>query len=276
MTSPTTALWLVLCCLPWPAGICRGCLAAEPPPAALSPPVRSANFVVEAPEAGLAQEVLSWAESLRSELLCRWDQLPRDTQPPAWPRPVRIVVHRQHPGYYATEFASDGSVTITLWAGDPQLHSTVRHEVCHAVLHLRYPNRLLPRWLDEGLAVCQELPQEQQRLLAPLARSPRRFSTRQLLHLRDYPREVELFYAQSYSLTDFLIRRHGELALLWFLEASFALGQEAALRQVLGYADIEELDRAWWSAVQPSRWRGRTEPAPLPLHPLPLQAAARW
>lgn len=214
--------------------------------------VRSANFLVEAPETAMAERVLAWCEATRSELLRRWDSAPAD-QPdavPPWPRPVHVVVHRHHPGFYATTFGSDGSVTITLWAGDLHLESTVRHEVCHAVLHLRYPGRYIPRWLDEGLAVCQELPDEQHRLLEPLRSASRRFSVRQLMLMREYPREVLLFYAQSYSLTDFLVKRHGESALLRFLEASFTLGQEAALKQVLGYADCEALEAAWWSAFR--------------------------
>lgn len=214
--------------------------------------VRSANFLVEAPDAATAQSVLAWAEAARAELLRRWNQIPPEQPGPvsSWPRPVRVVVHRQHPGFYATTFGSDGDVTITLWAGDLHLESTVRHEVCHAVLHLRYPGRYIPRWFDEGLAVCQELPEEQRRLLEPLRTATRRFSTRQLIQMRDYPRDVALFYAQSYSLIQFLVQRHGETALLRFLEVSFSRGQEAALKQVLGYADFDALDAAWWSAFQ--------------------------
>jgi hypothetical protein len=206
------------------------------------PSARSVNFIVLAPDAALAQRVLEWAEKARSETSSRLS----GRQPlPDWPRPVTITVHRDHPGFFATEFAGNGVVSITLWAGDLHLESTVRHEVCHAVLHLRYPGRIIPRWLDEGLAVCQELPVEQQRQLTPLLRAPRRFSTRQLLGLTEYPREIGLFYAQSYSLVDFLIQRHGEAELLRFLETSFQVGQENALRQVLGYATVEELDQQW-------------------------------
>lgn len=239
-----------------PTGCVR--LQSSPATAAQVPSavtIRSANFLVEAPEAAVARQVLGWAEAARGDLLRRWDGQPDDgddAAPPPWPRPVRIVVHRRHPGFYATEFGSDGSVTITLWAGDLHLHSTVRHEVCHAVLHLRYPGRLIPRWFDEGLAVCQELPEERERLVQPLLRSSHRFSTRQLFQMRDYPRDIALFYAQSYSLVDFLVTRHGERELLRFLEAAFTLGQEAALSHVLGYASIEALDAAWWSSVRSS------------------------
>jgi hypothetical protein len=231
--------------------------------------VRSPNFVVYAPDAEIAQQVADWAEAARGELLHRWEQgsgvrgqgsgagdkttvlfspIPDPRPPtPTWPRPVTITVHRDHPGFFATEFGNDGVVSITLWAGDLHLESTVRHEVCHAVLHLRYPNRFIPRWFDEGLAVFQESPVEQQRQLSPLFRAERRFSVRQLAGLSEYPREVALFYAQSYSLVDFLIRRHGERELLRFLEASFKLGQEKALQQVLGYGSFEELERLWWA-----------------------------
>jgi hypothetical protein len=210
--------------------------------------VRTVNFVVHAPDAAQAQQVAGWAEQMRSELLTRWSGDP-NARPAPWPRPVTITVHRDHPGFFATEFLRDGTAAITLWAGDLHLQSTVRHEVCHAVLHLRYPASYIPRWLDEGLAVCQELPAEQRRQLAPLGRAERRFALRQLFSFSEYPRDVGLFYAQSYSLVSFLVERHGEPALLRFLEASFTLGQENALRQALGYASIEELERRWLESL---------------------------
>lgn len=189
-----------------------------------------------------------WAEQARRDIHRRWfnqEALP-------WPRLVTIEVHRDHPGYYATSFTSDGVVTITLWAGDPHLESTVRHEVWHACVHLRYPGNLIPRWIDEGLAVCNESKVEQERMLAPLFRTNRRFPLRELLSLREYPREVYLFYAQSYSLADFLVRKHGEKQVIRFLETSFRVGQEKALQQVLGYGSIEELEREWlaWGSTR--------------------------
>jgi hypothetical protein len=203
------------------------------------------NFVVEAPDSELAARVKAWAERSRQEIQARW----LGGVQPDWSRPVQIVVHQQHPGYFATEFTSEGTARITLWAGDAHLESTVRHEVSHAVLHLQYPYRPIPRWLDEGIAVCNESPAEQARLLAPLQQAQRRFSVRQLADLENYPREVGLFYAQSYSLTDHLVCRHGERQVIRFLEVSFRMGQEPALRLVLGYASFEELDREWWRAV---------------------------
>jgi hypothetical protein len=203
--------------------------------------------VVEAPDGDTARRTLAWAEEARRDIQLRLF----GAEAPPWPRPVIVTAHRDFPGGYSTQIAADGEAQITLWAGDPHLRSTVRHEVCHAVLHLRYPAHVPPRWLDEGLAVCQEEPEEQGRQLAPLAAARRRFSVRQLAGLRDYPRDVDLFYAQSYSLVDFLVRRHGEGAVVRFLEASFRSGQEAALRQALGYADFEALERAWAAGLPP-------------------------
>lgn len=216
---------------------------------------RTANFSVEAPEAATAQNVAHWAENARRDIIARWfegNDVP-------WPRPVRIIVHAQHPGYFATEFA-DNVVTITLWAKDVHLESTVRHEVTHAVLHLRYSRHDIPRWIDEGIAVCMESSAEQQRLVAPLLQRERRYSVRQLAGMREYPRDVLLFYAEGYSLTDFLVRRHGERALIRFLETSFRVGQEAAFRSELGYQSFEDLERQWLTDLRRANTLQRRPP----------------
>ena len=209
---------------------------------------RSRHFIVEARDAAVADAVRLWAEQARQAIWDRWFRETSGTTAPPWPRPVRIVVHRHHPGFYATTFSPDGEVRITLWAGDRHLASTVRHEVWHAVVHLRYPGKWIPRWLDEGIAVCNESAAEQQRMIAPLKRTKRRYRLRELVHFKQYPAQVSLFYAQSYSLADYLVRRHGERNLIRFLEASFVLGQEPALKQVLGYSSLEDLERCWQSA----------------------------
>jgi hypothetical protein len=198
------------------------------------------HFLVEGPDTDTARRVAAWAETARRDILARWF----DGKDLGWPQRVRIVVHAEHPGYFATEFTSS-AVTITLWAKDAHLESTVRHEVTHAVMHLRYPHHELPRWLDEGMAVCSESAVEQKRLLAPLFQRERRYSVRQLAHFREYPRDVLLFYAESYSLVDFLVRTHGEHGVIRLLEASCGLGQEAALRRELGYPSFEDLEKAW-------------------------------
>jgi hypothetical protein len=206
----------------------------------------SANFEVESSDAGLSRRVAEAAEQARRNIQSRWfGQIE-----PAWPRRVKIRVPDKHPGYFATEFSGDGVVTITLWAGDAHLESTIRHEVCHAVMHLRYPTRIIPRWFDEGLAVCNESPEEQRRLLAPLFEGRERFTLRRLALLENYPPQVLLFYAQSYSIVDFLVRRHGERLVIRYLEQSFVLGQEAALSQVLGYASFEALEHEWLAGIR--------------------------
>lgn len=214
---------------------------------------------MEAPDAATAQRVALWAEQARRDILARWfSGVDR-----RWPRRVKIVVHAEHPGYFATEFA-DGVVTITLWAGDAHLESTVRHEVTHGVLHLGYATAHIPRWIDEGIAVCNESATEQKRLVAPLLQRERRYSVRQLAGMKEYPRDVLLFYAESYSLVDFLARHHGERMVIRFLEAclrasglSPEAGQESALRSVLGYDSFEDLERRWQDDLRRSLESGQ-------------------
>ncbi len=223
-----------------------------PAPAAMQSPEdspASSNFLVEASDPATSRQVETWAEKARREIQARW--FPASGNP--WPRPVRLVVSQENLGFAMTEITADGVVTIMVWAGDPELESTIRHEVWHAVVHQRYPKQPIPRWLDEGLAICNESVAEQQRQLAPLFKRERRFPVRDLIGFRNYPRDIALFYAQGYSLTDFLVRKHGEREVIRFLERSFAAGQEEALREVLGYPSVEALEKEWLDSLQPAK-----------------------
>jgi hypothetical protein len=139
---------------------------------------------------------------------------------------------------------------VNLRADHPNLVTAVLpHEVTHVVLADLFPTQQIPRWADEGMAVLAEPPSEQQLrasdLSAPLA-SGRVFRMQDLM-TTDYPdgKYWGLYYAQSVSLTRFLVEQGTPAQFIKFLQASQRSNVETQLKQVYqidGYADLQ---RRW-------------------------------
>jgi len=132
--------------------------------------------------------------------------------------------------------------------------NTVVHELTHVLVHhvtfscLSY----VPRWLDEGLAVYSEGP------LDPQFQEPfdQAIQDNTLLSVRvisvpfaEVRDTVDLSYAQSYSLVDFLIKTYGKdnmTALLTALRDGATT--DDALTQTYGF-NIEGLEDAWRQSI---------------------------
>ena len=129
------------------------------------------------------------------------------------------------------------------------LRAVVPHEVTHVVLADLFVERPIPKWADEGMAVLSEPTAEQHRRAADLTEplvSGRLFKVDDLMTM-DYPdgRHWALFYAQSVSLTRFLVERGTPAQFVRFLQGTQRNGVEAELRRVYqidGYADLQ---RRW-------------------------------
>lgn len=106
-----------------------------------------------------------------------------------------------------------------------QIPITMKHEMCHLLLHHNIRNNLLPRWLDEGIAQwVSDSPAE-------ILRGPGQFFLDQavmsngLLQLNDlkhrFPVSEKLFflsYEESKSIVEFIVREYGVSGLLNILE----------------------------------------------------------
>ncbi|MDB5343958.1 MAG: hypothetical protein JWP89_2335 [Schlesneria sp.] len=117
--------------------------------------------------------------------------------------------------------------------------SSMSHEVTHLIVADRFGGRRLPRWADEGMAVLAESreKQAQRQRVASLAPA---ISLSRLLSVAEYPggRDRDAFYAQSASLTDYLVRHGGGVQFLAFVESAMESGHDIALRE---YYDLEGL-----------------------------------
>ncbi|GIW88871.1 MAG: hypothetical protein KatS3mg108_3195 [Isosphaeraceae bacterium] len=228
--------------------------------------LKTANFLIYHADPDLARKVAEAAEAARLAAWNRW----ADHRPLApWNPPCYLYLFpdagifaavtgqpADSPGFSTVGFLG-GHVTarrINLRAGHPKLVDAVLpHEVTHVVLAEILGEVPIPRWADEGIAALSE-PDAEQALrageLADQIDSPQLFPIRDLL-LMDYPDEHRwpLYYAQSISLTRFLVQLKGERIFLQFLRDAARHGYDVELARVYGFASIDDLEYAWKSRV---------------------------
>jgi hypothetical protein len=128
----------------------------------------------------------------------------------------------------------------------------IPHEVTHTVLadHFRGP---LPRWADEGMSVLSESDEEQaryMRLTWETLNAGAGLQLKVLFAARDYPRNVMGFFAQSYSVTKFLVDRKDRPTFVKFVADGMKAGWEPAAKTHYGFASLNELEGAWIAALK--------------------------
>jgi hypothetical protein len=224
-------------------------------------PIETANFQVYyvGTDRALAERVASAAEAARTVQVRRWGavtpggswaprcevllystagEFSRDTsQPPDSPGFSRMgmnagrIVHRR----------------IHLRADHPTLVKAILpHEITHVVLADLFPRQQVPRWADEGMAVLAEPLAEQSTRAGDLEeplKAGRLFRLNDLMQM-DYPEpaHISLYYAQSVSLTRFLVETGSPTRFIQFVQEAQRSGFEPALQKVYeiaGYADLQ-------------------------------------
>ena len=136
------------------------------------------------------------------------------------------------------------------------LETTLKHELCHILLHEHIKTEILPRWLDEGL--CQwasggigEIIMDQKRSRLNRAAFSRKFIRIQDLQQIFPPDENSrlLAYEQSKSFVSYLVRQFGKGEVLNILE-KMKQGEtiEAAFSKVLSIP-LEKLESEWQDSL---------------------------
>lgn len=125
----------------------------------------------------------------------------------------------------------------------------VPHEVTHVVLADLFPTQQIPRWADEGMAVLSE-PHSEQVVRAADLQEP--LTTGQLFRVQDlmvmdYPdgRYWALYYAQSVSLTRFLVEQGTPAQFVEFVQGSQRRGHEPELRRIYKIDGFQDLHQRW-------------------------------
>ncbi len=219
----------------------------------------TANFRIHHVDPTLAEQVAHAAEGVRREGTKRWtSKLPATPWQPKcdiylFPTARMYAVEtgqpEDSPGFSSMKMEG-GLITerlVHLRADHPTcVQAVLPHEVTHVILADHFPVSQIPRWADEGMAVLAEPADEQRRratdLVDPLGKNVY-FSVEVLMGM-PYPdqRYWGLYYAQSVSLTRFLVEQGSHAQFLQFLQGAQREGFEAQLRKVYkieGYADLQ-------------------------------------
>ena len=231
-------------------------------PASRAAPIETANFRVIHNNRPLAERLAKEAEIARESLVTRWTgQLAAEPWTPrcdvylyssAETFSTETGQPKDSPGFSTMGMNSGKIVSrrINLRADHPNvLKAILPHEVTHVVLADLFPTQQIPRWADEGLSVLSEPPSEQSvraaELQEPLS-SGRLFRLHDLM-VMDYPDNQYwgLYYAQSVSLTRFMVELGTPQQFVSFVKASQLNGTEAALKQVYKIQGEADLQSKW-------------------------------
>jgi hypothetical protein len=220
------------------------------------------NFRILHGDVALAQRAARVAEATRAEQLRRWAG-PEATAPWA-PRcdvylyPSSAVFAQMtgqpadSPGF-STMGLNAGRVVarrVNLRADHANLLAAVLpHEVTHVVLADLFPDLQIPRWADEGIAVLAEPDSEQSLRAADLTKpleAGQLFALGDLMRM-DYPdgKHWSLYYAQSVSLTRFLVSQGTPAQFVEFVRGSQRNGVEPELRRIYGIDGLDRLQDRW-------------------------------
>jgi hypothetical protein len=222
----------------------------------------SANFRIFHDDQALAEKASVAAESVRSQQARRWgSSATRSTWEPKceiylYPTPRRFAELTGQPETspgFSTMGLNGNRITarrVNLRADHPQLLTAILpHEVTHVVLADLFTQQQIPRWADEGMAVLAEPLAEQLSraadLTTPLAEG-RVFKLNELMAI-DYPNAEAwgLYYAQSVSLTQFLVAQATPQDFVRFVRGAQRDGIEASLREVYRIDGFSELETRW-------------------------------
>ena len=220
------------------------------------------NFRIFHCDPALAQRAAEVAESVRTAQAKRWGSSAAHSP---WSPRCDVYLY-SNPRSYAMETGqpeiSPGISTMTnngirvlsrrmnLRSDNPVLlTATLPHEVTHIVLSDLFVVQQIPRWADEGIAVLAEPLAEQHHREAEL-REPleadRVFPVSQLMAM-EYPdqKDWRLFYAQSVSLTRYLVDQGPPERFIQFVRDSQRIGTAAALRDIYQIEGPSDLHNRW-------------------------------
>jgi hypothetical protein len=223
----------------------------------------TANFRIFHCDTRLAESAGEAAETVRTDQSKRWGS-PAAQRP--WTPRCEIYLYptgkefaqatgqpETAPGF-STMFTSGNRVTgrrTSLRADHPQLLTAILpHEVTHVVLADLFTTQQLPRWADEGMAVLAEPSTEQNLRAAELhdaLESGQVFDLSKLMSMMEYPdaKDWSLYYAQSISLTRFLVEQGTPERFIQFVREIPRTGAEAGLRERYGISGFAELHDRW-------------------------------
>lgn len=136
------------------------------------------------------------------------------------------------------------------------LETTLKHELCHLVLHQNIKQDNLPRWLDEG--VCQWASGGIAELVTGVGDRALSQATvsKNVMHIRSidkFPQDkkhVLLAYEESRSFIEYIIREYGEKKLLQslqYLKEGYSVNDSFERSFSASFPDVEQ---KWYAYLQ--------------------------
>lgn len=104
------------------------------------------------------------------------------------------------------------------------LESTLKHELCHILLHHNIESERLPRWLDEGVCqwasggIAELMASDEDRAIAKASMSERLIKIGELERFPLDERSLILAYQESKSIVEYIVSEFGKQGILNVLE----------------------------------------------------------
>jgi hypothetical protein len=136
------------------------------------------------------------------------------------------------------------------------LRTTLKHELCHLVLHRNIQGDRLPRWLDEGICqwasggLAELMSEDSDKSIAQAAASDMLIPMRELERFPDEDKSLVLAYEESKSFVEYLISRSGEEA---FLQAMGYFKQGNSLDEAIQRSfsmSLHDLEQNWQARLK--------------------------
>lgn len=136
------------------------------------------------------------------------------------------------------------------------LRATLKHELCHLLLHRNIDSRLLPRWIDEGVCqwasggVAELMADDGGRILAKAAVSDRLISIRELARFPMDEPSLILAYEESKNIVEYINIHFGKIELMQILE-NLKEGDtiNESVQKSLGLS-LSELESKWHATLK--------------------------
>jgi hypothetical protein len=145
--------------------------------------------------------------------------------------------------------------TSRVYAKPFSLESTLKHELCHLIIHRNIENP--PQWLDEGVCqwasggIAEFMTEDGKRALQNAAVSGRLISIRELV--RFPPEDIILAYEESKSIIEYIEKEFGKqgvLRILAYLKEGYPL--DDSLQKGISVTTLE-LDEKWQAYLNKRR-----------------------
>ncbi len=231
--------------------------------------VETDNFVVYSPDEEMSKRVGQLLEAKRIETIERFGFLIF----PSWGRAkAKVTLFPTREAFLKYAYSQDWSGAWTwqvlqegedgqkrvseraiyTYAEIPNLETSVLpHEVTHLVFREFFGfSQNIPKWLDEGVALWTEdvTPVEMEEIVYKSALTGELIPLELYFYIQEYPKNPALFYAQAYSLVQFLIKQYGIGQFIQFIK-SLSLNNplEASLLDVYSneFLDLLDLEVIW-------------------------------